>query len=102
MMRKGSAMGRKPSVSGATAAPAFSVVPAAVEPELVGLGLEGRDHEGDVVVEVHAELLGPTADVLAVDGRGEGGRLELLLDRLRRHPVDALGPHVRAGRDEAA
>ncbi len=55
----------------------------------------------DVLVEVDAELLGAVADLLAVDGRGEARLLELLLDRLGRQPVDALGAHDRAGHDEA-
>src|SRR5436190_351162 len=75
---------------------------AAVELELVGAVLESGDDEGDVLVEVHAELLGAGADLVAVDGRGEARLLELLLDGLGRQPVDALGAHVGAGQDEAA
>ena len=64
---------------------------AAVHAELVGALAQRGDHERDVLVEVHAELLRARADVVAVDGGGERRLLELLLDRLRRQPVDALG-----------
>ena len=47
------------------------------------------------------ELLGARAHRVAVDGGREGRRLHLLLDRLGRHAVDALGPHVRARHHEA-
>ena len=43
----------------------------------------------------------PGAQLVAVDGGGEGRRLHLLLDRLRRQAVDARRPHVGAGHDEA-
>ena len=42
------------------------------------------------------------ADLVAVDRRGEGRRLQLLLHRLRRHALDAGGPHQGAGGHEAA
>jgi hypothetical protein len=41
------------------------------------------------------------AQVVAIDGRGERGRLHLLLDRLGRQAVDALRADVGAGHDEA-
>jgi hypothetical protein len=69
-------------------------------PELVGALGQRSDHERDVLVEVDAELLGARAHLVAVDRRGEARLLELLLDRLGRHPVDALGPDVGAGQDE--
>src|SRR4051812_21618437 len=62
----------------------------ALEPELLGLGLERGDHERHVLVEVDPELLGAAADVVAIDGRRERRLLELLLDRLGRQPADAL------------
>ena len=71
------------------------------EPELVGARLHRRDHEGDVLVEVDAELLGALADLVTVDARSERGLLELLLDGLRRHPLDAGRADERAGGDEA-
>src|SRR5918994_506093 len=74
----------------------------AVEVELVRVLLERRDDEGDVLVEVDAELLCALAQLLAVDRGRERGRLHLLLDRLRGEPVDAGRPHVGAGHDEAA
>src|SRR5947199_402022 len=69
----------------------------AVQLQLVGAVLERRDDEPQVLVEVDPELLGALAHLVAVDRRGEGGGLELLLHRLGRHPVDALGPDVGAG-----
>src|ERR671932_586432 len=55
--------------------------------ELVRALLQRGDDEAHVVVEVDAELLGPAPDLLAVDRRREARLLELLLDRLRRQPV---------------
>src|SRR4051794_22803238 len=72
----------------------------AVQLELVGALLERGDDEPQVLVEVEAERLGALADLVAVDRRREGRRLELLLDRLGRHAVDALGADVGAGHDE--
>src|SRR4051812_2114870 len=60
---------------------------APVELELVGALLQRGDDEGDVLVEVHSELLGAGADLVAVDRRGEARLLELLLDRLGRQAV---------------
>jgi len=54
-----------------------------------------------VLVEVDAQLLSPVAHLVAVDGGGEARLLELLLDRLGRQPVDALGAHRGTGHDEA-
>src|SRR3954465_3117108 len=75
--------------------------PARGAPGALGRGPEGGDHERDVLVEVDAEPFGALAHRGAVDGRGERGRLHLLLDRLRRQPVDALRPHVGARHHEA-
>ncbi len=60
--------------------------------------LERGDHDRDVLVEVDAELLGAAGDVLAVDRRGEARLPELLLHRLGRQAVDALGADVRRTR----
>ena len=43
----------------------------------------------------------PAAELLAVHRGREARLLELLLDRLRRHPLQPLRPHVGAGQDEA-
>src|SRR5215218_912890 len=75
---------------------------AALDAELLGALGESGDDERDVLVEVDAELLGARANLVAVDRRREARLLELLLDRLGRHAVDALGPHVRAREHEAA
>ena len=53
------------------------------EPELLGSLLHRGDHEGHVLVEVHAQLLRARAHLVAVDAGGEARLLELLLDRLR-------------------
>src|SRR4051812_2197983 len=71
------------------------------ESQLVRALLHRRDHERHVLVEVHAELLGSLAHLVAVHSRGEARLLQLLLDRLRSHPMDPVGAHVRARRDEA-
>src|SRR4051812_10017230 len=71
-----------------------------VQLELAGALLERGDHERDVLVEVHAEVRRTRDELVAVHRRGEGRLLHLLLDRLRRQAVDALGPHVRAGHQE--
>src|SRR5918994_960267 len=73
-----------------------------VEVQLVGVLLERGDHEREVLVEVHAELLGALPQLVAVHRGGERGRLHLLLHGLRGEPVDARGPHVGAGHDETA
>src|SRR5207248_1896668 len=63
---------------------------------------ERLDDEGDVGVEVHAELGGPAVDVVAVDRAGEALVLELLAHRGRLEAGDDLaGPHERAGVHEA-
>src|SRR5687767_7362777 len=74
----------------------------AVERQLGRALLERRDHEREVLVEVDAERLGAVAQLVAVDRRGEGRRLHLLLDRLGRHAVDALRAHVGARHKEPA
>src|SRR2546421_7248155 len=63
---------------------------------------ERFDDEGDVGVEVHAELGGAAVDVVAVDRAGEALVLELLAHRGGLETGDDLaGPHERAGGDEA-
>src|SRR3954471_11761420 len=66
-----------------------------VEVELLRVLLERGDDERNVLVEVDAQRLGALAQLLAVHGGREGRRLHLLLDRLRRQPVDARGADVR-------
>ena len=48
------------------------------EPELRGDRPQRRDDEGDVLVEVDAELLGAAVDLVTMDAGGEGGLLQLL------------------------
>src|SRR3990172_4761778 len=63
---------------------------------------QGAGHEADMLVEVHAQLLGAAVDILSVDGAREALVLELLLDRARLEPRDgAPGTHQGAGGDEA-
>src|ERR1700675_750473 len=65
-------------------------------------GGERADDEADMLIEVHAQLLGAAVDVLTVDAAREALVLELLLDRARLEPGDgAPGTHQRAGGDEA-
>jgi hypothetical protein len=71
-----------------------------LEAQFARVLLHRRDHEREVLVEVHAEIAGRRAQLLAIDRGGEAGLLELLLDRLRGHAVDALGADVRDGGDE--
>src|SRR5262245_55635138 len=60
------------------------------------------DDEGDVLVQVHAELLRAAVHVVAVHGAGEALVLELLPDRAGLEPRDgAAGTDEGAGRDEA-
>src|SRR5437773_2205515 len=59
------------------------------------------DHERDVRVEVHPQLLGPAVDVVAVDGSRERLVAELLAYRRGLQPGDgAAGAHERTGVDE--
>src|SRR5207249_4313091 len=75
------------------------------DPEVVGARGHRLDHNLEVLVEVEtrlgAQLVCARLYVLAADGGGEARLLQLLLDRLRLEPVDALGADVRAGGDEA-
>ena len=82
--------------------PHQATAPRPSRPESLCVLVERGDHEGHVLVEVHPQLRSALAHRLAVDRGREGGRLHLLLDRLGCHPVDALGPHVRARHHEAA
>src|ERR1044072_3619732 len=79
--------------------PKVSALPG--QPELAGPCLHRRDHEGDVLVEVDAQLLGALAHLVAVYARRERGLLELLLDRLRGHALDPGRPDQGARADEA-
>jgi hypothetical protein len=63
--------------------------------------LQRGDNRSHVLVEVHAELLGAGADLVAIDRCGEARLLELLLDRLGRQAADALRADLRARHDEA-
>ncbi len=63
---------------------------------------QGRDHDRQMLVEVDAKLLGADPHVVPVDRGGEARLLHLLLDGLRRHPDQALGPHVGARKHEPA
>src|ERR1051326_8277629 len=74
---------------------------ARAEPELVRPLLHGGDHVRDVLVEVHAQLLGALAHLVAVHARRERWLLELLLHGLGRQADDPGGADHRAGRDEA-
>src|SRR5450759_69888 len=69
--------------------------------QLGGDRLERRDHEGDVLVEVDAKLVGALVDLAAIDFGGEGGLFQLLAHRLRLERVDAVGAHQPAGVHEA-
>src|SRR5512133_634545 len=71
------------------------------EAELIGALRERLDDQGDVLVLVDPELLDPPLNLISVDRRSEGRLLELLLDRLRPHALDARGADQGAGGDEA-
>src|SRR5829696_881923 len=58
------------------------------------------DHEADVLVEIHAELLGALVDVVTVHAGRERGLLELLPNRLRLERVDPVRADEAAGVDE--
>src|SRR4029077_7786042 len=68
------------------------------ETDFRGHGAQSRNDEGDVGVEIHAELLGAAVDVVAVHGPGEALVLELLAHRGRLKAGDDLArPHERTG-----
>src|SRR5215212_2384634 len=71
------------------------------EIELVRALPESACHELYVLVEVDAEFLGTTYDVVAVDRRSEGLLLHLLAHAFGLHVLEALGAHQGAGDDEA-
>ena len=54
-----------------------------------------------MLVELEPQELGARVDLVAVDARGEGRLLELLLDGLRLERVDPVGPDEPAGVHEA-
>src|ERR671913_248987 len=57
-------------------------------------GHEGGHHEGDVPIELDAELGRAAVDVLAIDSAGERLVLELLAHRRRLQPRQRpAGPH---------
>src|SRR4029079_18653675 len=64
----------------------------AAPPELGGDRAQGGDHEGDVLVEVDAQLLGTLDDLVAVHAAGEARLLQLLAHRLRLEGRDSGGP----------
>src|SRR4051794_34990472 len=70
------------------------------EAELVGPFGERLDDQGDVLVLIDAELLDSPLHLFPVDRGREGRLLELLLHRLRLHPLDPGGPDECAGGDE--
>src|SRR5262245_16381757 len=67
-----------------------------------GAGLHGGDTEGDVFVEIDAEVGGAARDVVAVDVGGEGDLLQLLADAFGLQPLQARRPDQRTGGDEPA
>src|SRR3989441_9858767 len=71
------------------------------EADVRGDGGQRADDEGDVRVEIDAELGGAAVDVVAVHGARERLVLELLPDRRRLEPGDgATGAHERHRVDE--
>jgi hypothetical protein len=54
--------------------------------------LERRDHEGDVVIEALAQLLGSLEHLLAIDGGGSRGEAKLSSGRERRRRGDRETP----------
>src|SRR5207244_10389015 len=71
-------------------------VRAAGDAELRSDGFERLDHEGDVFVQVDAQLLGAVGDIVAVDVAGESFVLHLFANSGDIYFVDAL-----AGADES-
>src|SRR5215212_1194009 len=71
------------------------------EPQNVRLLPQRGDYEIYVLVQVHAELLGPAGYVLPGDVRGEGFLLHLLTDTLCLESLETFGAHQGAGRDKA-
>src|SRR3954469_23791087 len=74
---------------------------ARLQAELLLARLHRVDYALQVLVEVHAELVGCAAHLLAVDRCSEARLLELLLHRLGRQPDDAGRPDQGTGGDEA-
>src|SRR5207247_11062168 len=71
------------------------------EADVRGNGGQRADDEGDVRVEIDAELGGAAVDVVAVHGARERLVLELLPDRRRLEPGDGTtGAHERHRVDE--
>src|SRR5205807_3176772 len=66
-----------------------SAAAASVSEHFRGVAGERLDHEAQVLVEGHAQLIGAALERLAIDRGGEARLLELLLDRLRRHPIES-------------
>ena len=78
--------------SGSSSAVSRGRLGARGESELVGPLGHRLDHEGDVLVEVDPELLGPAADLVAIDAGGEGGLLSASCG-----PTSASSPRSRWG-----
>src|SRR2546426_8829492 len=89
-------------VRGPARGPTAGLRRAAREADAGGHRGQGGDDEGDVLVEVDAQLLRAPIDVLAIDRAREGLVLELLPDRARLETGnDAPRADEGAGRDEA-
>ena len=74
---------------------------APADAQRLGMRDQGVDDELDVLVQVHAEPLGPAVDVVPLDLGGEALVLELLLDARRGERADPVRADEAAGHDEA-
>src|SRR3954464_14446186 len=63
--------------------------------------LQGGDDVADVVVELEPQALCARVHLVAMHTGGKRRLLQLLLDRLRLEPLEALRPYQRDSVDEA-